>query len=286
MLAALNRVLLPALCCAVVCAIGPACGAAARENGAVEYAVSAADNYEKGMKRLEDEEWQEAAKFFAFVKARFPYSKYAVLADLRIADAAAGAEQYLDAIDTYRQFIRFHPTHELVENGYASFKIGECYYHMLPDDWFLVPPSYEKDLSSAIDAGRELSTFMRIYPKSTFVPKAKELYGEVAHVLASHEWYVASFYWRKQKPMGTVLRLRTLLKNYPEAGYDEEALWLLGQAYVAVGRPDDARKSWSTLVERFPAHARAHEAKDALARLPIAPASAPASAPAKPDGPS
>ncbi len=257
------------------------CGGSAREAGAVEYSVSAVDNYERGMKRLEEEEWQEAAKYFAFVKARFPYSKYAVLADLRIADSAAGAEQFLDAVDSYRQFIRFHPTHELVESGYAAFKIGECYFHMLPDDWFLVPPGYEKDQTSALDAARELASFIRNYPKSAFVAKAKELYSQTAHLLAAHEWYVAKFYWGRNKPMGAVLRLRGLLKLYPDAGYDEEALWLLGQAYAAVGRNDDARKSWNTLVERFPSHARAHEAKDALGKLPATPPAPPP----KPDDP-
>ena len=41
--------------------------------------------------------------------------------------------------------------------------------------------------------------------------------------------------------MGTVLRLRRLLERYRGVGYDEEALWLLGRAYVAVDMPDRAR---------------------------------------------
>ena len=53
--------------------------------------------------------------------------------------------------------------------------------------------------------------------------------------------------------MGTVLRLRRLLDSYRGVGYDEEALWLLGRAYVAV---DDAatraRRSGSELVEKYP----------------------------------
>lgn len=245
--------------------LAPACGGSARESGGhVEYSVSAKQNYDRGMRALEDEDWIEAAKYFAFVKARFPYSKYAVLADLRMADAAFGAEAYLEAIDGYRQFMKFHPTHEMVENGYAAFRIGEAYYRMLPEDWFLVPPSYEKDQSATIDAMRELTAFLKRYPKSPFVPRAEKMQRECARALAAHEWYVANFYWKRDRPMGTVLRLRTLLTRYPGVGYDEEALWLLGRAYLAVKRPDDAKKTWQHLVTSFPNHPRAADARREL----------------------
>lgn len=245
-----------------------ACGGSAREGaGNVEYSVSAAQNYEQGMKKMTEEEWVDAAKYFAFVKARFPYSKYAVLADLRLADCEFGAESYLEAIDAYKLFIKFHPTHEMVENGYAPFRIGESYVKMLPTDWFLVPPGYEMDQTMTQDAARELATFIKRYPKSTFLDKARKMYRDVAHLLAAHEWYVANFYWKKERPMGTVLRLRTLLKDYPDVGFDEDALMLLGRAYARVGRKDDAKKSFQTLLEKYPKSGKAPEAKQELGKL-------------------
>jgi outer membrane protein assembly factor BamD len=155
----------------------------------------------------------------------------------------------------------------MVDNGYAAFKIGEAYYHMIPDDWFLVPPAYEKDQSAAHDAARELAAVVRNYPSSPFAKKAQELYDKVAHLLASHEWYVADFYWKRGQPMGTILRLRALLKNYSGAGFDEAALFLLGQAYVRTGHKDDAKKSFETLIERFPQSPRAGEARQQIATL-------------------
>jgi len=247
-----------------------ACGGAVRDSGttpSVEYSVSAQQNYERGMKKLQEESWLEAAKFFGFVKSRFPYSKFAVLADLRIADAALGAEAYLEAVDQYKLFIKFHPTHEMVENGYAAFKIGDAYYHMLPDDWFLVPPAFEKDQTTAHDAARELANVVKNYAGSPYAKKAKDLYDKTAHLLAAHEWYVAQFYWNRNQPMGTVLRLRALLKNYPGVGYDEDALYFLGQAYVKIGHKDDAKKSFQTLIDRFPAGTKAGDAKQKIAGL-------------------
>jgi outer membrane protein assembly factor BamD len=234
----------------------------------VDYSVSAQKNYDKGMKELERQDWIAASKYFGFIKSRFPYSKYAVLAELRLADAEFGAEQYLEAIDAYRLFIKFHPTHEMVANGYASFRIGEAYYKQLPTDFWLFPPSYEKDQSSTEDAANELKSFLDKYPDSPYRDKAKEILVKVGKKLADHEWYVARYYWGHNKPMGTVLRLRRLLERYRGVGYDEEALWLLGRAYVAVDMPDRARLTWQELVNKYPKSDRAGDARTALAGLP------------------
>jgi hypothetical protein len=67
--------------------------------------------------------------------------------------------------------------------------------------------------------------------------------------------------------MGTVLRLRRLLEHYRGVGYDEEALWLLGRAYVAVEMPDRARVTWTELVQKHPKSERAGEARSALTSL-------------------
>lgn len=248
--------------------------------GAVEYSVSAQKNYEKGLKELDNKDWVAAAKYFGFIKSRFPFSKYAVLAELRLADAEFGAEQYIEAIDSYRLFIKFHPTHEMVANGYATFRIGESYYKQLPGDFWLFPPSFEKDQSSTEDAANELKTFLDKYPDSPYRAKAKEILVKVGKRLADHEWYVARYYWDRGKPMGTVIRLRRLLERYRGVGYDEEAMWLLGRAYVAVSMPDRARTIWNELVTKHPRSKRASDARGALSELRAAPApAAPGGAP-------
>jgi outer membrane protein assembly factor BamD len=260
--------------------VASACGAKGG-GGAVEYSVSAQKNYDKGLKELDDKDWIAASKYFGFIKSRFPYSKYAVLAELRLADAEFGAEQYLEAIDSYRLFIKFHPTHEMVANGYATFRIGEAYYKQLSGDFWLFPPSYEKDQSSTEDAANELKSFLDKYPDSPYRGKAKEIIVKVGKRLADHEWYVARYYWDRGKPMGTVIRLRRLLERYRGVGYDEEALWLLGRAYVAVAMPDRAKGVWGELATKYPLSSRANDAKSALGELgSSAPAPAPKSAPA------
>jgi outer membrane protein assembly factor BamD len=262
---------------------GLACGGKTT-SGAVDYSVSAQKNYDKGLKELEDKDWIAASKYFGFIKTRFPYSKYAVLAELRLADAEFGAEQYLEAIDSYRLFIKFHPTHEMVANGYATYRIGEGYYRQLSGDFWMFPPSYEKDQSSTEDAANELKSFLDKYPDSPYRSKAKEILAQVGKRLADHEWYVARYYWDRGKPMGTVIRLRRLLERYRGVGYDEEALWLLGRAYVAVAMRDRAKGVWSEIVDKYPRSIHADAARSALSGLhpEAAPAPAPNPAPVAP----
>jgi outer membrane protein assembly factor BamD len=262
------------------------CGGAG--TGTVEFSVSAQRNYEKGMDALQQKDWLAASKYFAFIKSRFPYSKFAVLSEVRIADAELGAEEFTQAIDSYRLFIRLHPTHELVADGYASYRVGEAYYRQLSGDSFLLPPAYEGDQTSNEEAAGELTTFSEKFPQSPYLPKAKEILKKVGKKLADHEWYVAQYYWKRDKPMGAVLRLRRLLDRYRGVGYDEDALWLLGRAYASVDMTDRARNTWQELVDKYPQSSRAAEARAALPSLPrqAAPAATPAPTPAPAPAPS
>jgi outer membrane protein assembly factor BamD len=253
--------------CAVALGAGTGACGSSRGTGKVNYSVSATQNYEKGMKKLEQEDWIAAAKYFSFIKARFPYSKFAVLAELRLSDAEYGAGNYLQAIDSFKLFLKFHPTHEMVVNGYASFKIGQSYYKMLPGDWWILPPSFEKDQSATADAHRELSTFLKKYPDSPYVPTAQKMLGKINLRLAEHEMYVARFYWERDRPAGTVLRLKRLLDKHGGVGLDADALYLLGRAYMKVKMPDRARKAWERLLREFPNHEHADDARDALKEL-------------------
>jgi outer membrane protein assembly factor BamD len=232
----------------------------------VEYSVSAQQNYARGTSALSKKDWTAAAKYFSFIKARFPYSKYAVLAELRLADSELGAEHYLAAIDAYKAFLKFHPSHEMVTNGYVAWKIGSTYVEMLPSDFWLLPPAYEKDQSPTSDAHRELTSFLRKYPRSPYHAKAKATLARINTRLAEHELYVARFYWKRGKAMGTVLRLRRLLERHRGTPYDAEAMYLLGRAYVAVDMKDKAKRTWEELIRSHPQASWASDARDALHR--------------------
>ncbi len=176
---------------ALSAAIGLACAESDEDSKPVTYSLTAKQNYDKGMAELKDESYAEAKKYFQFVKQKFPFSKYATMAELALADTQFAQGNYTESIESYKSFARLHPTHEKVEDGYIAFRISESYYRDMPEDLWIMPPSYEKDQSAVQDAQRELESFHKKFPNSPYGKKIQDMRQEVLKRLVDHEVYVA-----------------------------------------------------------------------------------------------
>ena len=249
------------LCGILWCLLGVSCSGSDKATKPVSYADTARHNYEKGLRELKDDSFPESIKYFSFVKNKFPFSRYATLAELRIADAQFGQDKFLEAIDAYKLFVKFHPTHPEVTNGYASYRICAAYMEQIPSDWFLVPPSHEKDQGATRDAMRALTAFLKTFKRSKYLPKVKKLYRKCIRRLADHELYVAQFYLERDKPKATILRLEALLNKYPDAGVDPQVMLLLGQTYLKLEEHDKARKTFADLIKKHPDDAHSKKAR-------------------------
>jgi outer membrane protein assembly factor BamD len=227
----------------------------------ISYRETARSNYDKGMAALKDENFIEANKYFTFVKNKFPFSRYATMAELRLADTYYAEQKFLEAVDAYRLFIKFHPTHPEVTKGYAAYRICQAYVEQIPSDWFLVPPSYEKDQGATHDALRETTTFLQTYPRSPYFSQVQVLHRQLVRRLADHELYVARFYLDRDKPNGAILRMETLLKKYPDAGVDPEVMFILGQTYLKMKQREKAQNTFASLVKKYPNNLYSAKAK-------------------------
>jgi outer membrane protein assembly factor BamD len=227
----------------------------------ITYSLTAKQNYEKGLAELKDENYPEALKYFQFVKSKYPFSKFAVLADLAVADTQFARGNYTEAIDAYKSFARLHPTHEKVEDGYVAFKVGESYFKDMPDDVWLLPPSYEKDQSAVIDALRELDDFRKKFPDSPYVKKAADLRKQVLQRLVDHEVYVARFYLRGDHPKAAAMRLEGAIKRYPGSGREPELLFALGETYLHMNDPLRAKETFQRVIDEYASAAQARRAE-------------------------
>jgi outer membrane protein assembly factor BamD len=248
----------------VICALVGACeggGGSSFWKSTPTFEKTPERNYELGLKELKSSNWVSAIQYFQHVRSQFGFSKWATLAELGIADANLGREKYIEAVDGYKQFIRAHPSHERTQDGYAAFKIGEAYYKQIPTDWFLVPPSYEKDQGPVHDAVRELTAFGEQYADSPYAQKAQKMLGDALRRLADHEMYVARFYLKIDKPLSAVGRLEGILRDYPGAEREPETLLLLGKTYLKMKQNDKAREIFAKLASDYPDDYRAGKAK-------------------------
>lgn len=222
---------------------------------------TAEQNYNAGLKEQKAGNWLTAQQFYQQVKNAFAFSRWATLAELGIADCEMGREKYTEAVDDYKAFMRAHPSHERVQDGYAAYKIGEAYHKQIPSDWFIVPPSYEKDQAPVLDALRELGAFREQFADSPYKEKAQKLYDDCVRRLADHELYVANFYLKMGKPYAAIGRLEGVVKMYPGARREPETLLLLGRTYMKMDKPQDARRAFVKLASEHPTDYRAEKAR-------------------------
>lgn len=233
--------------------------------GELKYGKTAEENYQAGLDELKHENWVEGTKFLEYVRTKYPFSKYAALAELRIADAKLSQDRNAEAAEAYTSFATLHPTHEEVD--YAEYRAALARYKDAPAEFFMFPPAYEKDQKSLVAAVGLLQAFLKNKPGSTYRPEAEKLLGEAQARLAAHEWYVADFYWRRERWAGVTGRLEALVKQYPGSKHEGEALWRLGTAYSKLDESYRARQALQRLIAQHPQDPRRPEAEALLARL-------------------
>ena len=238
----------PAFALAIALAVGAASCASSEDSKQVTYSLTAKQNYDRGLEELKKENYIEAVRYFSYVKQKFPFSKYAGLAELALADTEFARNNYQEAIDSYKSFARLHPTHEKVEDGYTAFRIAECYVKEMPDDWFILPPAYEKDQSSVRDALREIDSARDKFPNSPYLKQATEYRRQVLRRLIEHEVYVARFYLERGHPKAAILRIEGALRRYPDSGQEGELMIALGETNLELGNPARAKQVFERVV--------------------------------------
>lgn len=239
-------------------------GCASGEDG-LSYAASAQLAYKNALLDFYEDDCLQAEPAFRNVRRKFPYSRFAGLAELRAADCMFEDGKYPEAIQGYRQFARYRPSH--VEVPYAHFRIALSHFEQIPSSWWATPPSHERDQHYTQEAMRLLRRFLLDHPGDPQVPRAQELAEKSMQMLAAHELYVADFYLSRERPMAAIGRLRTLVQSYPGNEFESQALQMLGETYLAVRDERRARKTFKRLVDEFPKSPEADAVRSQLAGL-------------------
>ena len=185
---------------------------------------------EDGMEALKDGETKEAIIAFQKLRDWYPFSQYAVLAELKLGDAHYQAQEYEEAIFAYEEFENLHPKNEAVP--YVIYQIGRCFFDRLD--------SIDRDQTMATEAIRVFGRLISSYPESPFAKKAKQHVRVCQKSLAEHDLYVGHFYMRTKHYKAAIERFKTVIKRYPDLGVHYKAI-----QYLASCR-DEMKKADST----------------------------------------
>ncbi len=205
-----------------------------------------------------DEKYLIALEKYRDIKNRFPYSTRAVDSELRIADTQFDQENFIEAESAYEIFKELHPTHP--KSDYVQFRIAMSYFKQIPDNT-------ARDLSAAYKAIDSFILLVDKFPGSEYVAKAKELGQEARKRIADHENYVADFYYQRKHYLSASYRYASLLKDFPGFGFDEEALYRLGQCYLHIKQTNNAIDAFRRLLSQFPSTGHKSEVQSLLEDL-------------------
>ncbi len=202
------------------------------------YTDDARAAYNEAMVPFRAREWEDAKVLFGEVKRLFAYSRYARLAELRLADMEYEQEKFNEANTAYREFVQNHRNDPDIE--YARYRITRSLYRDIDDTIFL-PPQEERDQATAAEAYREIRNFIRDYPKSRYNIDERYMFEVVVGRLVRHELYVARYYLRTEAFDATVARVDFALKAYKDSGLEPEALVLKGETFMKMKKLAEAK---------------------------------------------
>lgn len=202
-----------------------------------EGAYAIAQDYEK------DERFEEALRRYQEVKNKYPYSKYALMAEMAVADVYYKQESFAEAQVAYQNFKDLHPKHPQID--YATFRLGMSFYNQLP-------PTIDRDLTLASSAILYLDEVIKQYPNSAHVKEAQEKKESAIKMLAEKEQYIADFYFKKEIWESAMVRYENLARTYPGMGFDIHALSQAALSASRNGDQDKAKKLLAELQRRFP----------------------------------
>lgn len=231
---------------AVLAATVSACAEAPPiSRNALEYTENAKRAYDQAMEDYFDHDWESVIPRMEAIKRDYAYSRYARLAELRIADANYAQDKFAEAISGYKGFAHDYPNDP--EVAYARYKICKAQFESASDT-IILPPLEERDLVQVMDAYTSIHQYLGDYPDSRYERELRYLLEVATGLLARHELYVARYYLTSDRFDAAIARVEYSLKNYSDSGLEAEALVLLGEVYLKKHEPPKARAAFEKVL--------------------------------------
>jgi len=198
--------------------------------------------YSSALKKLNDDEYQEAVNEFDEVERQHPYSLWARKSIIMSSYASYKDMDFIKAEINLKRYISLYPASDLVP--YAQYLLGMCYFDQIIDE--------KRDQSSVNNAYQTFKIIIDRYPNTTY---AKDAYYKIIFledVLAAKEINVGKTYLSLKKYIAAVKRFKNVVNNYQTTSYVPEALHRLVEIYLILGVNNEALINARVLGHNFP----------------------------------
>ena len=190
------------------------------------------DAYREGVDALDENDGLTAAKKFSEAELLFPQSIWAPRAALMSAYAYYSGEYYADAVYELERFLKTYPRHPRTD--YAYYLLAISYYDQIIDE--------TKDLNAILKSKIFFEHIISNYPNTDYAMDSIFKLELINEVLASKEMYLARYYVDREKWIPAINRFKTVIENYNDSIFIEEALHRLVEIHYKIGLEEEAKK--------------------------------------------
>ena len=188
--------------------------------------------YNEGLTALDNKDYMLAVKKFGEAEILYPQSIWAPRSALMTAYSYYVYERYFDTIFELERFLKTYPEHN--RQNYAYYLLGLAYYEQIVDE--------KKDLEPIINSKKYFQIIINEYPGSEYAADAEFKLDLIKEILAAKEMYLGRYYIEKEKWIPAINRYKTILENYDDTIYVEEAIHRLVEIHYKVGLIDESKK--------------------------------------------
>ncbi|MDA8171288.1 MAG: outer membrane protein assembly factor BamD [Nitrospiraceae bacterium] len=213
-------------------------------------------SFAKANALFENKDYDKAQKLFERIKAKDTTGLVAPLAELRIADTYQKKDEPDSAIDEYRKFLQVYPDHKFA--SYAQYQIAVIYFSQIE--------GYDRGFGAAKKALQEFETLRDLYPRNPYKDSVSMHISRCRYIMASYEFMVGDFYYKKKAYRGALGRFEGILANYPDFRRTAEVLYLAANSAKALGYKDKAGLYLDQLQRQYPESLFAARARKELAK--------------------
>ena len=198
--------------------------------------------YNRGVDALNRQNYAVAVQQFDMVEQNYPYSTWAVNAQLMQGYAEYLRNHYTDSIAVLDRFIQLHPAHRDI--GYAYYLRALCYYEQIAD--------VRRDQKATQEAMGALQEVVNRFPDSAYGRDALLKIDLARDHLAGKEMEVGRWYMRQNLYTAAIGRFQRVVDDYQTTNHVPEALHRLTEIYLTLGLRDQARKTAAVLGYNYP----------------------------------
>ena len=224
--------------------------------------------FERGKENLDKKRWLVSREYFRQLIDSYPQSPYRADAKLGLGDTFLGeksAESFVLAINEYKEFLNFYPTHERAH--YAQFQLAMAHFKQMRAPM--------RDQTETRDAIREFQVYVTRFADKELIGEARARLRDAKDRLADWDTGVAEHYFRIKWYPGAVGRLVPLLASDPEYTRRDFVYYMLGESYVKIQRPAEGLPYFERLVKEFEQSEYLEPSKKRIAELKALPAAVP-----------